>query len=73
MNVVDSSAWLAYFADAAARARGRKGGRPRKLAKAKAQLLYRLYDEREHTITEICTMLGISKPTLYSYLGRRGQ
>ena len=58
---------------AAARARGRKGGRPRKLTKAKTQLLYRLYDEREHTVAEICKILGISKPTLYKYLGRRDE
>ena len=32
----------------AARARGRKGGRPRKLDGKKEQLLYRLYDGREH-------------------------
>lgn len=56
---------------AAARARGRHGGRPRKLTKAKTQLLYRLYDEREHTVAEICKMIGISKPTLYTYLSRR--
>jgi DNA invertase Pin-like site-specific DNA recombinase len=56
---------------AAARARGRKGGRPKKLTKAKTQLLYRLYDEREHTVAEICKILGISKPTLYKYLERR--
>jgi len=58
---------------AAARARGRHGGRPRKLTKAKTQLLYRLYDEREHTVAEICKLVGISKPTLYAYLSRRNQ
>ena len=55
----------------AARARGRKGGRPRKLDAAKTKLLYQLYDEREHPVREICRLLGISKPTLYDYLGRR--
>lgn len=55
----------------AARARGRKGGRPRILDKKRVELAYRLYDEKEHTIKEICQILGISKPTLYTYLRRR--
>ncbi|AGY56347.1 recombinase family protein [Gloeobacter kilaueensis] len=52
----------------AARARGRKGGRPKALDPAKRRLAVKLYDERQLTIVEICRMLGISKPTLYSYL-----
>ncbi len=55
----------------AARARGKFGGRPRKLDKKKTELLYRLYDEKKHTIIEICQMMGISKPTLYAYLAGR--
>jgi DNA invertase Pin-like site-specific DNA recombinase len=55
----------------AARARGRKGGRPRKLDSAHVALLYQLYDERERTVMEICRLLKISKPTLYDYLDRR--
>lgn len=57
----------------AARARGRKGGRPRALDAKKTELAYRLYDERNHTIAEICEILGISKPTLYAYLARRNE
>jgi len=55
----------------AARARGRVGGRPRKLDKKKTELAYHLYEEKKHTVSEICQMLAISKPTLYAYLGRR--
>jgi DNA invertase Pin-like site-specific DNA recombinase len=55
----------------AARARGRKGGRPRKLDQKKIELAYRLYDERKHSIKEICHILGVSKPALYAYLHRR--
>jgi len=55
----------------AARARGRKGGRPRILDATKVDLAYRLYDEKKHTIKEICQILGISKPTLYAYLQQR--
>ena len=55
----------------AARARGRVGGRPRKLDAKKTELAYRLYDEKKYGVKEICQILGISKPTLYSYLNRR--
>jgi DNA invertase Pin-like site-specific DNA recombinase len=58
---------------AAARARGRKGGRPLKLNANKQELLYQLYDAREKSIREICELLGISKKTLYEYLKRRGR
>ena len=52
----------------AARARGRSGGRPKALDANKRQLAIRLYHERQHSIDELCRMMGISKPTLYSYL-----
>jgi DNA invertase Pin-like site-specific DNA recombinase len=52
----------------AARARGRKGGRPKVLEPAKRQLVVKLYAEKKHTIGEICRMMGISKPTLYNYV-----
>lgn len=52
----------------AARARGRKGGRPAALDKDKRELAVRLYNENQMTIAKICTMLGISKPTLYAYV-----
>jgi len=32
------------------------------------QLVGKLYKDREHTVQEICQMMGISKPTLYQYL-----
>lgn len=56
---------------AAARARGRKGGRPPKLTPKKQQLLFETYDRREKPIREICEVFGISKKTLYEYLNRR--
>lgn len=52
----------------AARARGRLGGRPKALDPAKRRLAVKLYREKQHTIGEICQMMGISKPTLYSYV-----
>ncbi len=55
----------------AARARGRKGGRPKSLDKAKRELTVQLYDAKEKTVKEICSLMGISKPTLYKYLEER--
>jgi len=54
----------------AARARGRKGGRPKALNPAKRQLAVKLYEEQQLSIKEICRMMGISKPTLYSYVAQ---
>jgi DNA invertase Pin-like site-specific DNA recombinase len=54
---------------AAARARGRLGGRPRKLADAKQMELARtLYAGGQTDIATICQTLGISRATLYRYL-----
>ena len=53
---------------AAARARGKKGGRPKALNDQQRELVVKLYNERNNSIKEICEMMKISKPTLYSYL-----
>ena len=53
---------------AAARARGRHGGRPKALDPRKQQVAIGLYKDKKHSVQEICQMMGISKPTLYSYL-----
>ena len=52
----------------AARARGRKGGRPKKLNKDKATLAIQLYKNKQHSIQQICNLVGVSKPTLYKYI-----
>lgn len=56
----------------AARARGRQGGRPKLLDPKKRELALRLYKERQHSIAEICKIMGISKSTLYNYLAELG-
>lgn len=53
---------------AAARARGRLGGRPKRLTKDKRDLAVRLYNEKELPVSKICEMMSISKPTLYAYV-----
>ena len=52
----------------AARARGRLGGRPKKLNKKRQQKIKKLYESKVLTIQEICETEGISKPTLYRYV-----
>jgi DNA invertase Pin-like site-specific DNA recombinase len=55
----------------AARARGRKGGRPRKLSAQQRLPAIDFYNQKKHGVDEICRMLGISKPTLYAYISDR--
>lgn len=60
---------------ASARARGRKGGRPKGLSKEAqktAMACETLYKSGELTIKEMCEQLGVSKSTFYSYLRARG-
>lgn len=52
----------------AARARGRHGGRPKALNKNMEELAKKLYLEKNHSVNEICEIVGVSKPTLYKYL-----
>ncbi len=52
----------------AARARGRKGGRRKKLDDRKRALAVDLYRQKKHPIDEICRTVGITKPTLYAYV-----
>ena len=52
----------------AARARGRIGGRKEKLTSDQINTMRRMSESRQHTIKEICTVMGISKPTYYRYL-----
>ena len=60
---------------AAARARGRKGGRPKGLsikARQTAIIAEKLYQEGQLSITSICEQLSISRGTFYNYLRFRG-
>ena len=51
----------------AARARGRKGGRP-PVDSTKIQAARRMHQDKTLSIDEICKVLKVSKPTLYRYL-----
>src|SRR6266581_364917 len=55
----------------AARARGRRGGRPKAQAlnsPKKVALAQSLYDDKTNTIDDICKTLNISRATLYRYI-----
>ena len=56
---------------AAARARGRLGGRPKSDEKI-IQRAMAMYDAKNIPIKDILDMTGISRATLYSYLKKRG-
>lgn len=58
---------------AAARARGRQGGRPKKLdTSRKIAMAQALYDDGRHSIADICQTLGVSRATLYRAITVRG-
>lgn len=54
---------------AAARARGRFGGRPSKLTPTQKAQIRKLYNARELSVKEIAALYSISAPTLYRALG----
>lgn len=56
---------------AAARARGRVGGRPSVMNPKKIDKARKLYGSRQHTVTEIAEMLGVSVATVYRNLADR--
>src|SRR5690606_1161761 len=53
---------------AAARARGRLGGRPRKLTRKQVELARRMHADKQTDVATICQTLGISRSTLYRVL-----
>jgi DNA invertase Pin-like site-specific DNA recombinase len=53
---------------AAARARGRRGGRPTVMTPEKLKAARQLYDARQHTIAEIAPTLGVSRASIYGSL-----
>ncbi|WP_435593484.1 recombinase family protein [Nocardia sp. bgisy118] len=57
---------------AAARARGRVGGRRPKPTAEQAELAQRLYDESQHTVAQIADILGVERGTRYGHLDPAG-
>src|SRR2546421_7674425 len=59
---------------AAARARGRRGGRPKAFADpAKLRMARTLFADKQRSIGDICKALGVSRSTLYRYLVEQDQ
>lgn len=56
---------------AAARARGRNGGRKREITDKEIRRAQKLYDARELTVSEIARTVGCSRQTLYRYLNTK--
>jgi DNA invertase Pin-like site-specific DNA recombinase len=57
---------------AAARARGRRGGRPYKMTVAKLRLIQAAIAKPETRIGDLCRELGITRQTLYRHVGPDG-
>lgn len=55
---------------AAARARGRLGGRRPKLSDRQIAVARKMYDSREHTVQQIADTLRVSRGTVYRHLDR---
>ncbi|MES9966237.1 MAG: recombinase family protein [Sedimenticola sp.] len=55
---------------AAARKRGRKGGRPRKLDNQQLKIAKTLLSSPDQTVTSVAKHLGIGRNTLYRYLNK---
>ena len=53
---------------AAARARGRLGGRKKSLKAKERKRAVEMYQRKNQTVIQICEMMNITKPTLYAYI-----
>ena len=50
------------------RARGRQGGRPRKMTPEKITIARQMYDANTYTVAQIAHTLGVSRGTVYQHL-----
>jgi DNA invertase Pin-like site-specific DNA recombinase len=57
----------------AARARGRNGGRPFKMTPVKLRLARVAMGQQETKVADLCTELGITRQTLYRFVGPKGE
>lgn len=53
---------------AAARSRGKKGGRPKAMDKSKVRMAHSLMADKRNSVNDVCKTLGVSRSTLYKYL-----
>ena len=57
----------------AARARGRRGGRPYKMTAAKLRLAQAAMADQETYVGDLCRELGVTRQTLYRHVGPTGE
>lgn len=57
----------------AARARGRNGGRPFKMTPAKLRLARAAMGQPETKVADLCAELGVTRQTLYRFVGPKGE
>ena len=57
---------------AAARARGRHGGRPRRVTKAKLRIAMAAMADRQSNASEVAQLIGINRTVLYRYVNGDG-
>jgi DNA invertase Pin-like site-specific DNA recombinase len=57
---------------AAARARGRHGGRPSVMTTHKVRVAQQMYRSGQYTVAAIATTLGVSRASVYRHLGHFG-
>ncbi len=57
----------------AARARGRKGGRPKAIDPKTFEIALQLYNEKNISVGDMCKRLGIVKRTFYRHLERHNE
>ncbi len=62
-----------YAGLAAARARGRTGGRPKVMTEAKIRIAMAAMKQKDRNIAELCRELGVSRQTLYRYVTPNGK
>lgn len=58
---------------AAARARGRSGGRPRVMTRQKLKAAMALMADRDNAARDVAAQLGVSVSTLYAYVDAKGR
>lgn len=58
---------------AAARARGRKGGRPYKMTPAKIRLAMASMGQPDTNVSDLCKELGVARQTLYRHVSPTGE
>ena len=55
-----------------ARARGRYGGRPKAMDERKVRMAKSMLADQSNTVADVCEALGVSRSTLYKYVGPGG-